>query len=365
MTGPALPASSHDNGFSDWLQQEIDRAGKVVHTPHQKWPLVAESITIPPGLHHVHKPIRLRSGVQISGSSQASTALISHLREDDAVFSTDPESEPYAIKIGHLHAAAANPFHGRFLEIHNANRNCIFHDIFMENFRCGIKISNCYTTAFRDLGIYRCRAGFFAENLTNGRVENVKIENCSGHGFELACSERNTTTGTEVRGLVCQGNGYSGVRLRGLDQVRFSSLFLEGNNREAVREFASDERYGQLSAIADNGLINKRNGNLVFDSIFVTPGHSTLTTSPAIELSHGENIRFTGGYIRSNRAAFRPAFLIKPGVNVCSIEGITFQGFSEANILECTERTKLTTRDLVAVQPGPNAGRRVRDMTPV
>src|SRR5262245_54591904 len=108
MTSPALLAPSYDDGFSDWLQQEIDRVGKSIHTTHQKWPLVAESIVLPPGLHHVHKPIRLRSGVQIWGSSQASTALISHLREDHAVFSTDPESEPYAIKIGHLHAISAN-----------------------------------------------------------------------------------------------------------------------------------------------------------------------------------------------------------------------------------------------------------------
>lgn len=365
MTGSALPPATSDDGFSDWLQQEIDRAGKVIHTPHLKWPLVAGSIVLPPGLHHVHKPIRLRSGVQIWGSSQASTVLISHLREDDAVFSTDPESEPYAIKLGHLHAISENPFHGRFLEIHNANRNCVFHDIFMENFRCGIKLLNCYTTAFRDLGIYRCRTGFLAENLTNGRVDNVKIENCSEHGFELACSEKNTTTGTEVRGLVCQGNGYSGVRLRGLDQVRFSSLFLEGNNRDAVREFSSDERYGQLSAVADNELINKRNGNLVFDSIFVTPGHSTLVSSPAIDLIHAENVRFSGGYIRSNRAAFRPGFKIAPGVNVCSIEGITFQGFRDGDVLEFTASTKLTTRDLVLVRPGPTPGRRSPDMTPV
>lgn len=359
-----LLSLAQDDGFSDWLQREIDRAGKVVHTPHKKWPLVADSIVLPPGMHHIHKPLVLRSGVQIRGSSQSSTALISHLQGDQAVFSTAPDDEPYAVKIEHLHAISANQFQGRFLEVFNANRNCIFNDLFIENFDSGIRAVDCYTTAFRDIGIYRCRLGFLAGNLTNGRVENVKIENCSTHGFELTCSEKNTTTGTEVRGLVCQGNGYSGVRLHGLDQVRFSSLFLEGNNRDAVREVSSDAKYGQLSVVADSGVINRRNGNLVFDSIFITPGYSTLVSSPAIDLGHAENVRFIGGYIRSNRLAFRPAFRIAPGVNVCSIESITFQGFKEADLIEITPSTKLTTRDLVLVRPEPVAGRRAKDIAP-
>jgi hypothetical protein len=362
MLGQATLNSGRDDGFSDWLQLEIDRAGHITHTPHKKWPLVAGSVVIPPGIHHVYKPVRVHSGVQILGSSQASTALISHLREDSAVFSTDPELEVYAIKIGHFHVIAANMFQGRFLELNNANRNCVIHDVFIEKFKLGIKSVDCYTVAFRDIGIYHCRSGFLALNLTNGRVENVKIENCSEHGFELTNSEKNTTTGTEVRGLVCQGNGFSGVLLHGLDQIHFSSLFLEGNNREAIRESASDEKYGQLSVVANSGAINKRNGNLVFDSIFITPGHSTVNSSPAIDLNYAENIRFNGGYIRTNRLAFVPAFRIASGVNVCSIDGVTLQGFREADIMERSESTKLTVRDLVLVRPGPGAGKRLSDV---
>lgn len=361
----AIGADRNDSGFSTWLQKEIDRAGVRTFTPHPKWPLVAETIVLPSGLHHAHGSVRLRSGVQIMGSSQGSTALVSHLRDDEAVFQSDPDEEPYAIKIGHLHAISANEFHGCFLQIYNANRNCIFHDIFAENFASGIKLKDCYTTAFRDIGIYKCRSGFFGENLTNGRVDNMKIENCSRHGFELALSEKNTTTGTDVRGLVCQGNGFSGVRLNGLDQVRFSSLFLEGNNRRAMREEESDARFGQLSAVANTGLINKRNGNLTFDSIFITPGHSDLVSSPAIDIEYAENVQFSGGYIRSNREAFRPAFRLGKGVNVCSIAGITYQGFRETDIIEAEPTTRLTAKDMVLVKPGTAPGKRLPDIVPL
>lgn len=363
MANILRPHPSED-GFSDWLQKEIDREGVQIHVPHPKWPLVAGSITIPPGIHHLHKPIRTRSGLQILGSSQGSTAIVSHLRDDLAVFRSDPDEEPYALKIGNMHVISGNQFQGRFLEIYNANRNCVFHDLFIENFDSGIRSRNCYTTAFRDVGVYRCRSGFYGENLTNGRVDNMKIENCSRHGFELTLSEKNTTTGTEVRGLVCQGNGFSGVRLNGLDQVRFSSLFLEGNNRRAMREDGSEERFGQLSAVANTDLVNKRNGNLVFDSIFITPGHSELVSSPAVDIEHAENVRFNGGYIRSNRASFRPAFRLGKGVNVCSMESITFQGFQESEITDVTPSTKLTTRDLVLVKPGEYSGNRLPDIVP-
>jgi hypothetical protein len=352
-----------DDGFSTWLQTEIDRAGVRTFTPHPKWPLVAEAITLPSGLYHMHNPVRLRSGVQILGSSQGSTALISHLRDDQCVFQSDPDEEAYAVKIGHLHAVSDNPFEGRFLDISNANRNCVFHDLFAENFDHGIKLTNCYTTAFRDIGLYKCRSGFYGENLTNGRVDNLKIENCSRHGFVLAFSDRNTTTGTDIRGLVCQGNGYSGVRLDGLDQVRFTSLFLEGNNRRATREDESEARFGQLSVVAGTDLINKRNGNLVFDSIFITPGHSDIVSSPAVDLEYAENIHFNGGYIRSNREAFRPAFRVGKGVNVCSVSGVTFQGFRETDIFEHHETTRFTTRDIVLVKPGTAPGKRFPDIS--
>ena len=354
--------ASFDDGFSDWLQKEIDQAGLVVLETHSKWPITSGSVSIPPGIHHVHKPIKLRKGVQIWGASQGSTVIISHLRGDDSVFRSDPDEEPYGMKIGHLHATSCNQMEGRFLDVYNANRNCVFHDLFIENFASGIRSQDCFTTGFRDVGIYRCRSGFSAANLTNGRIDNMKIENCSQHGFELTASSRNTTTGTDIRGLVCQGNGFSGVRLNGLDQIRFSSLFLEGNNRRAMREDGSEERFGQLSAVANTDLVNKRNGNLVFDSIFITPGHSELVSSPAVDIEHAENVRFNGGYIRSNRAAFRPAFRLGKGVNVCSMESITFQGFQESEITDLTPSTKLTTRDLVLVKPGSSLGVRIPEM---
>ena len=91
---------------SDFIQRQIDEAAVSIRQSHKKWPLVSGHVVLPRGVFHLRRPIRLRSGVAIEGASQASTILVSHLQEDEALFSSESSDELYAVSLRRFHAVA-------------------------------------------------------------------------------------------------------------------------------------------------------------------------------------------------------------------------------------------------------------------
>lgn len=323
---------------SAFLQSEIDEAAKSVRSSHPKWPLVSRPVLIKSGIYHITKPVRLKSGVFLKGEHQGSTVIVSHLEGDAAVFESDTNDELYATQIRGFHAISVKKHQGTFLRLNNANRNCKFSDMFIENFGNSIVGLECYTTVFQDLGVYMCREGPHFVNLTNGRLYNIKVENCSGNGLYLGPSKTKTDSpsGTDIRGYVAQGNGQCGVLLDRLDQVHFTSLFLEGNNRAAMRVPGDKSEYAQIRLVADRAMKNKRNGNVVFKSTFITPGKSDLRTrrGVAVDIQMAEMVSFEGGFVRNWGESFDCAFHASPDVNICHIHNVTFDGWLPEKIFD-------------------------------
>lgn len=329
----AFAQGTAPDDFSRWLQAEIDQKARTVRASSPKWPLTGGAVVLPQGIHTVTRPIRLRSGVPILGTHQSTTVLVSELVGDDAVFESDPDDELYAVKVANLHAVSSRPFQGNFIRIFNANRNCILEQLFIEQFRGAIWSRDCFTTVMRDIGVYRCRDGIVGENFTNGRLYNTKVENCARDGLQLGPSGKNTSTGTHVYDFVAQGNGRCGISVYGLDQISFGTIFLEGNNRPAMREKGDDGEYAQIRLDASRTEAFKRNGNITFRDTFVTPGHTKIRGGAAIDLRSAENVVFDGGFMRTFDGGFDHAFAVSDQVARCSLRDITFQGFKDDELL--------------------------------
>lgn len=340
--------------IANTLQSQIDEAAMQVKKSHPKWPLITKPVVLKSGVYHIKKPVRLRSGVCLRGEHQSSTIIVSHLQGDDAVFESDPEEELYATQVSSLHAISERKHEGTFLRLHNANRNCKFSDMFIENFGYSIFGIECYTTVFQDLGIYLCMEGPHFINLTNGRLYNIKTENCAGNGLYLGPSKTKTdsASGTDIRGYVAQGNGQCGVLLDRVDQVHFTSLFLEGNNRARMRASGDNGDYAQVRLIADRLNKNKRNGNILFKSTFITPGRSDLSVDRgiAVDIQLAELVSFEGGLIRNWKDSFSRAFSVSSDVNVFRVENMTFDGWNSNEIFEVDAERVLLFDNLLTMQ---------------
>lgn len=341
--------------FSSELQKRIDKAACQAVESHAKCPLVSGVVDIPSGVYKAKRPVLLRSGVAIRGEHQGSVVILSDLEGEDAVFYSEPGQELYACSISGIHARSEKKHEGTFLKIHSANRNCNFGDIFIENFNLSILSEECYTTKFYDIGVYACLEGPHFYNLTNGRLWNIKVENCAGHGLYLGPSKIRTdsVSGTDISGYVAQGNGRCGVLVDRVDQVRFSSLFLEGNNRPAMRRPADDANYTQLRLEGDKSQINKRNANVFFENVFITPGRSDLRKHIAIEVDCGEIVVFRGGLIRNNKGAFTKAFRVSDHVMSFVAEDISFDRWIEGNIFDVNSRNHRVRRNFFSGTQDP------------
>ncbi len=341
--------------FATELQRKIDSAAKQVVSSHPKWPLVADTVRIPSGVYKVRRPIRLRSGVAVRGEHQASVVFLSELENEDPVFYSEPEDELYATSVSGIHARSEKHQQGVFLRVFSANRNCSFGDLFIENFGHSIVSEECYTSKFHDIGVYRCGEGPQFYNLTNGRLYNIKTENCAGNGLYLGPSKNRTdsVSGTDVTGYVAQGNGRCGVLIDRVDQVRFASLFLEGNNRQMMRADGDNGDYAQLRLIGDRNVLNKRNSNVFFDNIFVTPGRSDLTAHAAIQVLSAEVVIFRGGVIRNNQNVFSRAFEVSDEVLNFVAEDLVFDRWKEDKIFNVKASTSRIESNFYSGQSEP------------
>lgn len=354
--------------FATMLQKQIDAAACQVLKSHKKWPLVANVVNIPSGVYRTKRPIRLRSGVAVRGEHQGSVVILSELEGEDPVFYSEQGEELYACSVSGIHARAEKTFEGAFLKVHSANRNCSFSELFIENFNLSIESDECYTTKFSDIGVYACNDGPRFHNLTNGRLWNFKVENCAGNGLYLGPSKTRTdsVSGTEITGYVAQGNGRCGVLVDRVDQVRFSSLFLEGNNRPAMRREGDDANYAQLRLVGDKTKLNKRNANVFFDNIFITPGRSNLKQHTAVEANCGEVISFRGGLIRNHEDIFEYAFQVSENVTSFVAEDIAFERWERESIFDVSSKNQRICRNFYTeLQDPPACYQRVsRDRKP-
>ncbi len=336
LAAPSLALSDNQpkSDFSSDLQLQIDQAAAEVRKSNNpKWPHTEGYVEIPPGAYSVNKPIRLRSGVRVFSKNQASTIFLCNIDDAGPLFYSDPSDELYSTKLSGFHAIDLRGHQSDFLKIYNANRNCEIENIFLEHFRFGIWAENCFTMNLRDIGIYRCVNGIYGRNLTNGRLDSIKVENCFENGLYLLPSETNTTTGTRVQGFVAQGNGRYGVLIDSLDHIEFDSLFLEGNNRPEMR--ASDDRqdYAQICITArDNNNKNMKNGSIAFNSTFITRGHSKIKNTKAIIIEQAISVQFRSGYFRNFSQAYASAFDIGTSVQSIHLEDLTLEGFRKDQV---------------------------------
>lgn len=337
------------------LQSAIDEAAQVTRKlqKQDKWMAVTKHVVIPSGIWRWESPVRWRTGVAILGENQSSTLIECAIPSGHFALDSDPEPEPYGLKIANLHVKSLSPHQGGFVRMKMANRSSIIEQIFCEGFDTAFHLTDCFTTVMKDCTIFDCINGIIGQNLTNFKFYNNKIENCCHDGVQLDQSATNTSTGLSLYGNIFQGNGMAGLRLYNMDQVYGSGNFFEGNNRIPFRKNGTEFNQAHLEIDGDLAYQKsatgyaKRNGNIRFDSTFFTQGYYSPPDTEFVGMRRGELISFTGGTMR----AFDPAssgFNISGDVTLPIISEFTFEmnrntahlgsGIGSARIRDCLYR---------------------------
>ncbi len=310
------------------LQLAINNASKRKKTlqKQDKWLLVEDYVFIPSGRYILSKPIQLANGIVIRGENQSSVLIECNVEDGEFCFNTNNITEPYSIKVSNIHFISLNLFQGSLFNISMANRSCILSELFIESFDTAIKMTNTFTSVMKDSTIFNCINGLIGENITNGKFYNNKIENCRNYGFAFMDSTSNTSTGLSLIGNIFQGNAKSGVYLKNLDQVMFSACFFEGNNRKSFRIDGSSIDYAHIDITTDeHNHFNKRNGNLLFTSTFITQGSYSPPNTVGVSVQDSINVIFNGGTIRGFSKEAVAFYIGLNNLNI-QINGMTMEG---------------------------------------
>lgn len=305
---------------------------ELILQKQKKWLSRKNSIYIPSGRWLWETPVKWETGVGLYGENQASTLLELAIPQGEFAIDTTDVLEPYAFKVSNFHVFSLTPFKGGFINAKMTNRSSIISELFIEGLEVAMKFENCFTSVIKDCTIYGCDNGIIGSNLTNTKLYNNKIENCSYHGIHLKGSDTNTTTGTSLFGNIFQGNGRAGLYIDSLDQAFFSGNFFEGNNRIPFRRDGSFDNEAHLEIRSTKNDFTRRNSNLCFESTFFTQGHYSPDDTVCVAIHAGELISFNGGVARAFSKKSK-GFYISENVTMPRVENFTFEGISEESCI--------------------------------